>query len=116
MKWFVSQMCTECFHFGSQKNTLSMAQFAKETISLEALDGAFTVEELERYRFGKGLLGKEPLTRGYADSWALMFRIVVMRQFRTYWRNIAYRFQSSLYITKTQHFISPETKKWMKNA
>jgi hypothetical protein len=103
------------FHFGSQKNTIH-GTICKKIISLEALDGTFTVEELERYRYGKGLLGKEPLTSGYAGSWSLMFRIVVMRQFRTYWRNIAYRFQSSLYITKTQHFISPETKKWMEKC
>jgi hypothetical protein len=69
----------------------SMAQFAKNH-KFRGFGWAFTVEELERYRYGKGLLGKEPLTSGYAGSWSLMFQIVVMRQFRTYWRNIAYRF------------------------
>ncbi|OAE18414.1 hypothetical protein AXG93_3426s1070 [Marchantia polymorpha subsp. ruderalis] len=48
------------------------------------------VELLETYRFGKGNLGPEPSVKGYAATFWLMFVTVTTRQFKTYWRNIAY--------------------------
>ncbi|CAM6092842.1 unnamed protein product [Calypogeia fissa] len=49
-------------------------------------------EILETYRFGKGKLGAQPTVKGYAATWHLMFVTVVTRQYKTYWRNIAYSF------------------------
>lgn len=49
------------------------------------------VEELETYKFGRGKLGKESLAKGYGASPWVLCKVVVIRQFRTYWRNTSYR-------------------------
>ncbi|KAL3683081.1 hypothetical protein R1sor_001103 [Riccia sorocarpa] len=49
-------------------------------------------EVLESFRFGKGKLGPQPTVKGYAATVWLMFLTVTKRQYKTYWRNIAYSF------------------------
>ncbi|CAI5939306.1 unnamed protein product, partial [Closterium sp. NIES-64] len=51
-----------------------------------------TEEQLDAIRFGRGEYGPEPTVKGYAATFGTMTRVVFLRQFRTYWRNVSYSF------------------------
>eukprot|EP00897_Mesotaenium_endlicherianum_P003901 jgi/Mesen1/3539/ME000198S02743 len=51
-----------------------------------------TQEELDRLKYGRGDYGAEPQVRGYAATWSTMASVVIMRQYKTYWRNVSYSF------------------------
>nr|XP_024402508.1 pleiotropic drug resistance protein 1-like isoform X1 [Physcomitrium patens]XP_024402509.1 pleiotropic drug resistance protein 1-like isoform X1 [Physcomitrium patens]XP_024402510.1 pleiotropic drug resistance protein 1-like isoform X1 [Physcomitrium patens]XP_024402511.1 pleiotropic drug resistance protein 1-like isoform X1 [Physcomitrium patens]XP_024402512.1 pleiotropic drug resistance protein 1-like isoform X1 [Physcomitrium patens]XP_024402513.1 pleiotropic drug resistance protein 1-li len=50
------------------------------------------LKELETYKFGRGKFGLEPIIKGYGATYWQLCKIVTVRQFRTYWRNISYSF------------------------
>ncbi|GJP31886.1 hypothetical protein CLOM_g15887, partial [Closterium sp. NIES-68] len=68
----------------------SMRDFALDYA--ESVLAADNQDQLDAIRYGKGEYGPEPSVRGYAASWGTMTRMVFLRQFHTYWRNVSYSF------------------------
>ncbi|CAI5462083.1 unnamed protein product, partial [Closterium sp. Yama58-4] len=58
----------------------------------ESVLAADNQEQLDAIRFGRGEYGPEPTVKGYAATFGTMTRVVFLRQFRTYWRNVSYSF------------------------